>query len=75
MKNQTGKILSVRDKTLMVIRSVMIYDSKYKRYYTKTYKRMIHYQGDSLSIGDTVRYYNCKRISTHKSAICYGEKI
>lgn len=61
-------------KTIKVKVSKRLYLSKYKRYYTKTYKRLVHYDSfDSpIEVGDKVLIYNCRRISAHKSAICYG---
>ena len=62
-------------KTMTVINRVRLYDGKYKRYYFSTYKRLVHYEGSDLKVGDRVLIYNTKRISAHKSAICYGEKL
>ena len=63
-------------KTISVFLKKKILDEKYKRYYTKTYKRLVHYDREiPLKVGDKVLIHECRRISGHKSAICYGEKV
>ena len=88
MKSITNKINPIRgeivkvpknmelSKTITVMLKKRILDSKYKRYYTKNYKRLVHYVGtESLKVGQMISFYNCRRISAHKSAICYGTQL
>ena len=62
-------------KSIRVKREMRLYDSKYKRYYRKTYHRWVHYEGSLLKVGDLVTIYTCKLISGHKSAICYDKGL
>ena len=63
-------------KTIVVSITKKLLNSKYKRHYTNTYTRLVHYEEDSpLQKGDKVTIHECRRISAHKSAICYGKKL
>lgn len=63
-------------KTIVVSISKKLTNSKYKRDYTNTYSRLVHYEEDTpLQKGDKVTIHECRRISAHKSAICYGKKL
>lgn len=57
-------------KTVKVQIVKKLYDQKYKRYYVKKYKRLVHYEGkEKLTKGQIVNIYNCRRISSCKSAV------
>lgn len=61
-------------KTIVVSMTKKLLNSKYKRYYLKTYSRLVHYEGeDPISVGEQIMIHECRRISAHKSAIYYGK--
>lgn len=71
------KFIEVR-KTVKVQVEKRLYDSKYKRYYVKTYQYLVHYDPNlpgvnkNLSEGDIVKVFHCRRLSPKKSKITQG---